>query len=163
MKQGKIAHFVSNEILRRKYKVILGLGSEAAIDGVTKAQILALINDKKLHCIVGNQMEFQKLFGTESQSTFYDLADLVASKVPSFLMTLGQLGMIGSFGKGIHYQPAHPIKRVINSSGAGDVSAGAFVSGMILGDAIDHTLTEATRWASHIIAKQESYLKLGRG
>lgn len=126
---GPISLLIKTLILSQKYKIILGLGNATILNGDLLELIKSYIQGGMINTLCGNIYEYQKIsFFLEVDKI---LQDQIFSKVQNILLTQGAKGMVGFFDGEIVFQKAVNLPQIVNTTGAGDTAAGAFISGII--------------------------------
>jgi sugar/nucleoside kinase (ribokinase family) len=135
-------------------KVALSIGAEFVVHAkrdLLRQEILPLID-----LIFANAAEAMSL--TEAQSP-QGAVDSLSKLLPSVIVTNGKNGAFGSMNTHQWHTPAFPVEgSVLNTTGAGDIFAGAFLAGLMKGLSPEASGRGAARLAAMIITKHEAQL-----
>lgn len=153
---GKITDYIDKLIDSGEYKVALGLGNHDILTGQLVDKIRNYISAGKITFLGGNEKEYGALLGDQPIMVDERSAHpFVAANVPYALMTFGEAGMVGIYeAGGVVVQPATMQEQsadLTNTSGAGDVSFGVFVAGIIRGDKPALSLGKASQLAGRVV------------
>jgi sugar/nucleoside kinase (ribokinase family) len=135
-------------------KIALSVGAEFVVHAkrdVIRQEILPLID-----LIFANAAEAMRLTETSSpQSAITTLSKLL----PSVIVTNGKHGAFGWMNNRQWHTPAFPSEgQVLNTTGAGDIFAGAFLAGLMKDLTPENSARGAARLASMIITHHEAQL-----
>lgn len=151
---GSISDSIDKLIKSNRYKTILCLGNSSILQGKLLNQIITYLNKGLIYCLAGNKDEIKCLSGG------MDIMDFMSKEymkhIPYILITLGEQGMIGSFQGNNYFQNAIKCKKIISTSGCGDVSLGVFLSGIVNGEEPVQILEKAAYYASVILKRQSN-------
>jgi sugar/nucleoside kinase (ribokinase family) len=160
LQNGAIAAFADKLIKSNQYKVALGLSNHAILNFDLKEKISNYISNGNIYFLTGNQKEFEEFTGIKSIDNMF-LSPKISS-VPYILITNGEKGLYGKFQDEIFFQKGIISKNVISTSGAGDIAAGTFISGIAIGHQPQEILLNAASLASKILSYQENIFPEGR-
>lgn len=156
LQEGPIAEMLKDLIESGRYNIGLSLGNHSIIHGKVREVIRYFIKTKKLAALCGNKQEFEALYpeldaDASTKQAFGEHP--VHSTVDHVLMTYGPYGVIARSKCEIAEEKAFPVdpSKICNTSGAGDVTAGAFYEGILTGEDLSETLKNATRLASQVL------------
>lgn len=160
LQKGKVSILLDRLIKSGKYKIALGLGNAKILNGILLDKIKQYISLGNIYCLTGNDNEFNKLALISDFSKIRDV-DLF-NKIMYILITHGEKGLTGVFGKKCIFREAVTPKRIVSTSGAGDIAAGVFISGIIMNDDEKKILDNAVYFASKVLEHEENILINGR-
>ena len=120
-----ISLLINDLILSQRYKIILGLGNSAILNGKLLDTIRMYIQKGNIYILCGNIFEYAKISGCQNVENILSYKHF--SKIEYLLLTRGKDGLIGRFNGNIIYQNAFPIPQIVNTTGAGDVVTGCFI------------------------------------
>ena len=103
-----------------------------------RADLLRLIDGRKIHILFANEAELLQLAGHED---FERALDEVAAQVPTLVVTRSERGAAAVRGDERAAVPAEPIEQLVDTTGAGDL----FAAGFLVGVARDLSLEESLR------------------
>ena len=143
--------------VRRAIDVSRGAGrkvaftlSDAFIIDRHGADFRALIAEGLFDILFANEVEIQALAETDD---FEAAVAKIAPQVPLLVVTRGSHGAIALQGGERTEVPAEPIDTVVDTTGAGDLFAAGFLSGLADGRSIHDCLTMGAVCAREIIAQ----------
>lgn len=139
--KGAISLLIRTLIETKKYKVILGLGNITILKGELLNLIKSYIEDGMIYMLCGNIYEYQRLSDYMADEEI--LSDNFLKNVEIMLLTHGKHGMTGMFGGNLLHQEAIELSRIVDTTGAGDTAAGAFISGIISNMKPEETMRNA--------------------
>ena len=158
--EGQIAESIDDLIRSRKYKVILSLGNISILKGKLLLQLQDYIKNDMIHCLSGNKDEFDKF--CPQLKSYADIRNVeLFNHVPYILFTLGKIGMVGYFHNEMIFHKAYPAKKIISTSGAGDIALGVFVSGIIKKVPHNKIMKDCAYYASKILNRLTSMFEEG--
>ena len=109
-------------------KVALSLSDAFCVDRY-REEFLGLIRDGVIDILFANESELHALYQTADFMTAFnalqDERDLLG------VVTLGEHGAIVAEGKRVVAAPAHKVKEVVDTTGAGDLFAAGFLAGFV--------------------------------
>ena len=151
-KAAKIAHGADR-------KVALTLSDAFCVDRY-RAEFLDLIKHGTVDIVFANERELHSLY----QTTDFDTAiKALRADARLAVCTRSEKGCVIVTREGVEAVPAHPIKRLVDATGAGDLFAAGFLFGLARG--IDHRIAAqlgalaAAEVIQHIGARPEVSLK----
>ena len=110
----------------------------------------------QIDIVFANEAEITSLYQTEDFSTALELA---AEDCEIAVLTRSEKGCVVVSGDTLHTVPAHPIKKLVDATGAGDLFASGFLYGFTQGRPLDHCARlgalAAAEVISHIGARPE--------
>ena len=129
-------------------KVAFTLSDGFVIDRF-RDDFMALINEGLIDILFANEDEIQSL----TQNDSFDAAvDMIAAKLPLLVVTRGADGAI-AVQDGTRYSvAAQPVSQLVDTTGAGDLFAAGFLSGLSEGRDIDSCLKAGAVCAAEIIS-----------
>jgi sugar/nucleoside kinase (ribokinase family) len=154
--EGKMAEYLDSVIRSGEFRIALSLGNHTILNGETGDKIREYIATGKIGILCGNSIEYQTLF-PELDSKLATKEGFrshpIREYVPFALMTMGEDGAIASWEKQVVALNAPPIdpSEIVNTSGAGDVTAGVFYSGVLTGKDPEETLQRAAYSAGLVL------------
>lgn len=126
-----------------------------------KADFVRLINEKKIDILFANEAEITEMADTED---FDAAVAAFAGKVPTLVVTRSEKGAIAVRGSERAQVPAEPIKRLVDTTGAGDLFAAGFLAGEARGLGLEKSLKLGAIAAAEVIqhygARPETDLKV---
>jgi sugar/nucleoside kinase (ribokinase family) len=147
-----IAHAAGN-------RVALTLSDAFCVDRY-RDEFLGLIRDGSLDILFANIHELQSLYGTASADAA--LAALREERILGVVTRSAEGALVVSQGE-IRAVPAHPVERVVDTTGAGDLFAAGFLVGISQGRDLERSLRmgaiAAAEIISHYGARPEADLK----
>jgi ribokinase len=107
----------------------------------------------KLDLLFVNEIEGSQLSGTTDSLL---IAETLALRFPNtrVILTLGENGSIYRFGQDIIVQPAIEVKKVTDTTGAGDAFTGTFLAYFSKDEDARRSLEKAAEAAAHCISRQ---------
>lgn len=158
--EGEIADSIDSLIRSRKYKVILSLGNTSVLKGKLLLQLQEYIKSNMIHCLSGNKDEYDRLC---PQLKIYNNIRNVElfENVPYILLTMGKKGLVGFFHDEMIFQKAFPSKKILSTSGAGDIALGVFISGIINKIPHNEIIKDCSYYASKILSRLSSMFEEG--
>jgi len=109
---------------------------------------LRLIDGGKIDILFANEVEFLHLaHETELKPAFEKFAD----KVPTLVVTRSEHGAMASAGDERAHVPAVPVKKLVDTTGAGDLFAAGFLAGQARGRSLRQSLQLGAVAASEVI------------
>ena len=158
--EGQIAESIDSLIRSKKYKVVLSLGNVSILKGKLLLQLQEYVKSNMIHCLSGNKDEFDKI--CPQLRTYADIRNVdLFNHVPYILLTLGKKGLVGFFHNEMIFHKAYPSKKIISTSGAGDIALGVFVSGIIKKVHHDKIMKDCAYYASRILNRLTSMFEEG--
>ena len=156
LQKGKLSVLLDKLIKSGKYKVALGLGNVKILNDDLLCKIKQYISNGNIYCLTGNDIEFKKIvsitdFSKIRECSFFD-------KVKYILVTYGENGLTGVFDKKVIFRAAVKPEKIVSTSGAGDISAGVFISGIIMNDDENKILDDAVYLAAGMLESEGSIL-----
>jgi sugar/nucleoside kinase (ribokinase family) len=146
-----------------KVPISLGLGNSSILTGKLKNDILKHIANGKITYLTGNADEFSSLLDISNLQNLENAIGLnIGRLAPYVLLTMGDKGMLGFKENKPIVQKSFRQAKAINTSGAGDVAAGVFLSGILSGQDFSLTLKEAAYFSSQVVGSLSSRFKNGR-
>ena len=125
-----------------------------------RADIEALIDAGAIDILFANEAEAIALTGA---SGFDDAVAVIAGRVPTAVVTRGVQGAIAISGEHRAHVDAEPIRRLVDTTGAGDLFAAGFLTGAARGLGLDASLRLGAIAAAEVIqhygARPEADLK----
>ena len=122
--------------------------SDAFVVERHRDDFLRLIDDGKIDILFANEVEALHL----AQETDLDAAIAeLAAKVPTLVVTRSEHGAIGCANGERAQVPAEPIKRLVDTTGAGDLFAAGFLAGLARGLPLERSLRLGAIAASEVI------------
>jgi sugar/nucleoside kinase (ribokinase family) len=152
LKAAKIAHEAGR-------KVALTLSDAFCVDR-WREEFLQLMRSRTVDLIFANEAELHSLY----QSSDFDAAiAALRADIDVAVVTRGEKGCLVAGPDGVEAVPAFPVERVVDTTGAGDLFAAGFLSGLARG-ADDRTCGRlgalaAAEVIQHIGARPETPLK----
>jgi adenosine kinase len=122
VKAAQIAH-------EAERTVALTLSDAFCVDRY-RAEFLHLMRSRTVDLIFANETELQSLYET---SDFDTALGALRADVGAAVVTRGEKGCVVVNGKGTDTVPAFPVERVVDTTGAGDLFAAGFLSGLARG------------------------------
>lgn len=123
--------------------------SDAFVIDRHRDDFLALMNDGLIDILFANEVEIRSLNENED---FEASVAASAAKVPLLVVTKGENGAI-AINKGQRYEvSAEPVERLVDTTGAGDLFAAGFLSGLSQKRAINDCLTMGAICAAEVIS-----------
>ncbi|MEY4269519.1 MAG: hypothetical protein RLZZ58_735 [Pseudomonadota bacterium] len=148
---------LSRAAMRRAIDIARGAGrkvaftlSDAFIIDRHGADFRALIDDGRFDILFANESEIAALAGLDD---FEAAVAAIAPKLPTLVVTRGDKGAIAVAGGSRYAVDAEPIDHVVDTTGAGDLFAAGFLSGMAEGRGTEDCLTMGAVCARAIIAQ----------
>lgn len=156
LRAGKIGAYLEKLLSSREHRVALSLGNRTILNGDLRDRIRRHIANGALTAICGNEEEFQALYpelDTSMTSVEGFREHPLRDAVPFILLTRGENGLSTSWDGEHADAPAHPLhpSKLVNTSGAGDTSAGVFYGGILTGAEPTDTLRKAAYLATHVL------------
>jgi sugar/nucleoside kinase (ribokinase family) len=161
--EGEMARYLDATISSGEHRIALSLGNHTILEGRVRDKLRGYITKGRIDVLCGNTAEYQKLYP--------ELDPVMATKdgfrshpvrenIPYVLMTHGEDGVIASWNGTVVDTPAPDLDRssIVNTSGAGDVTAGIFCVGILEKDACEETLLKAAHYASQVLQIQGSMI-----
>lgn len=125
-----------------------------------RADFLRLIDAGRIDILFANEAEIRELAGEES---FDAAVETTARKVPMLVVTRGDKGAVAVAGSARAEGMAEPIKRLVDTTGAGDLFAAGFLAGQARGLGLQASLKLGAIAAAEVIqhygARPETDLK----
>ncbi len=115
-----------------------------------RESFLDLIRDD-IDIVFANEAEIKSLYNT---SSFDDARQAIAKDCPIAVLTRSEAGCVVVTGNEVHASPAHPVSKVVDATGAGDLFAAGFLYGFTHGK----SLTESARIGSMAAAEVISHI-----
>jgi sugar/nucleoside kinase (ribokinase family) len=107
-----------------------------------------LIKDKKIDILFGNEAEIAAM----AEDSDLDAASArVAREVPLLVVTRSEAGATAISGDERSDVPAQPIERLVDTTGAGDLFAAGFLTGLARGKSLKDSLTLGAIAAAEVI------------
>ena len=110
----------------------------------------------QIDIVFANETEITSLYQTDDFSTALELA---ADDCEIAVLTRSEKGCVVVSGDELHTVPAHPIRKLVDATGAGDLFASGFLHGFTQGMPLDHCARlgalAAAEVISHIGARPE--------
>lgn len=151
---GKISHTIDDIVRSDKYKICLGLGNKSILEKDMISKIHSYMINNHIAIMVGNEDEFKKIY------PFSNVMDIrmysIFSKIRYMLITSGDKGLFGVFEDEIIFQKSYPTMKLVSTSGAGDIAAGVFISGIINNDDHKEILDNASFFSMKILEIPEN-------
>ena len=148
--------FVKAAAIARKAgrKTAITLSDSFCVDR-HRDSFLDLIRNQ-IDIVFANEAEITSLYQTQDFSTALELA---AEDCEVAVLTRSEKGCVVVSGDRLHTVPAHPIKKLVDATGAGDLFASGFLYGYTHGKPLDHCARlgalAAAEVISHIGARPE--------
>ena len=114
-----------------------------------RADFLRLLDSKAIDILFANEVELLSL--TEMED-FETALEAVAAKVPTLVVTRGPHGAVAVQGDERAGVPAEPIDKVVDTTGAGDLFAAAFLMGQVQGRSLEQSLRMGAICAAEVIS-----------
>lgn len=113
-----------------------------------RADFLRLIDEGKIDILFANEVEFLHLaHETDLKPAF----EKFAHKVPTLVVTRSEHGAMVAAGDERAHVPAVPVKRLVDTTGAGDLFAAGFLAGQARGRSLKESLQLGAIAASEVI------------
>ncbi|HET9459381.1 MAG TPA: adenosine kinase [Sphingomicrobium sp.] len=113
-----------------------------------RADFLRLIDTGKIDILFANEVEFLHLaHETDLKPAF----DKFAHQVPTLVVTRSEHGAMAASGRERAHVPAVPVKRLVDTTGAGDLFAAGFLAGQARGRSLRQSLQLGAVAASEVI------------
>jgi sugar/nucleoside kinase (ribokinase family) len=129
-----------------------------------RADFLRLIDEKKLDILFANAAEIRELAGVDD---FDGAVAAIAPKVPTLVVTRSEDGAVAVRGAERASVAAEPIERLVDTTGAGDLFAAGFLTGVAKGRTLEQSLRLGAIAAGEVIqhygARPEADLKVLAG
>ncbi len=123
--------------------------SDAFVIDRHRQDFLALMADGLIDILFANELEICSL---NQNDDFEESVAATASQVPLLIVTKGEHGAI-ALQNGQRYEvKAEPVMRLVDTTGAGDLFAAGFLSGLAEGRTIDACLTMGAVCAAEVIS-----------
>jgi sugar/nucleoside kinase (ribokinase family) len=110
----------------------------------------------QIDIVFANETEITSLYETQD---FSQALELAAVDCEIAVLTRSEKGCVVVTGDDLHTVPAHPIEKLVDATGAGDLFASGFLHGFTHGKALDHCARlgalAAAEVISHIGARPE--------
>jgi len=148
--------FVKAAAIARKAgrKTAITLSDSFCVDR-HRDSFLDLIRNQ-IDIVFANEAEISSLYQTQDFSTALELA---AGDCEIAVLTRSEKGCVVVTGDELHRVPAHPIEKLVDATGAGDLFASGFLYGYTQGKPLDHCARlgalAAAEVISHIGARPE--------
>jgi adenosine kinase len=148
--------FVKAAAIARKAgrKTAITLSDSFCVDR-HRDSFLDLIRNQ-IDIVFANEAEITSLYQTQDFSAALELA---ADDCEIAVLTRSEKGCVVVSGDTLHTVPAHPIKKLVDATGAGDLFASGFLYGFTQGKPLDHCARlgglAAAEVISHIGARPE--------
>ena len=113
-----------------------------------RADIEALIAAGEIDILFANEAEAMALTGANG---FEDSVAAIAGRVPTAVVTRGERGAVAVAGEHRAHVDAEPIRRLVDTTGAGDLFAAGFLTGEALGLGLDASLRLGAIAAAEVI------------
>ncbi len=158
----KLAEYLDELIKSGSHRIGLSLGNHSILTGPLRQQIRKYIASHKIGVLCGNSLEYDALYDEldqEAASRDGFRSHPVCDDVPYVVMTFGEEGMIAQWdGKYIADSVAYPLdpSRIVNTSGAGDTTAGVVYGGILEGRAGQETLQKAAYFTTRVLQTSSS-------
>lgn len=160
LQAGKLGKFLCELIDDGGHKVALSFGNQNILQDGLANSIRSFIESGKLFAVCGNENEYGVLYPGEEDLLYAGgfAGHTIPKNVPYSLLTHGPRGLTASWDGRTYNAPARylPEESICNTSGAGDTSAGAFLSGIIAGSDATETLERAAFWATETLKTNSS-------
>lgn len=161
--EGEMAAYLNEVICSGEYRIALSLGNRTILNGSVRDTIREYIATRKIDILCGNVDEYQELFPElDAELTTKEgfRTHPIKDYIPFALMTMGEEGSVAAWNGRIVEGLPSPIdnSRIINTSGAGDVTAGVFCSGVLRREDSKETLRKAAFYASQVLQIQGSMI-----
>jgi sugar/nucleoside kinase (ribokinase family) len=158
--RGPLAVTLTDFIDSSSAKIGLSLGNAQILEGEVVARIRSFLEAGKIWALCGNSVEYSKVFPEAAwcrlpqQFAKHPARDLVSYA----LFTAGARGMASHWRGSFAWLPGQPIPvdRIVNTSGAGDAAAGAFLAGAHVGDDQLDVLFSARELAGRVLQEPGS-------
>lgn len=135
------------EIARRNgISVVLSLSDDQCVDRHREQFLAAVSNHVKL--VIADDSEVMQLFQVQSMD---DMLESVAATDTIFAITRSEQGSIIVNGEQSIYQEAIPVEKVVDTTGAGDAYAAAFLFGWTAGRSLKESAELGTKVATAVI------------
>ena len=113
-----------------------------------RGDFLRLIDEGKIDILFANEVEFLHLaHETDLKPAF----EKFAHKVPTLVVTRSEHGAMAAAGDERAHVPAVPVKRLVDTTGAGDLFAAGFLAGQARGRSLKESLQLGAIAASEVI------------
>ena len=113
-----------------------------------RADIEALIAAGEIDILFANEAEAMALTGANG---FEDSVAAIAGRVPTAVVTRGERGAVAVAGEHRAHVDAEPIRRLVDTTGAGDLFAAGFLTGEARGLGLDASLRLGAIAAAEVI------------
>jgi sugar/nucleoside kinase (ribokinase family) len=124
--------------------------SDIACIAKRRDSFLKLIEARALDMLFANEQELKALAGT---SDFETALDAFRERIPLLVVTCSEHGAIAVHdGERIHV-PAHPVEKVVDTTGAGDLFAAGFLAGQARGRSVEESLRIGSMAAAEVISQ----------
>lgn len=141
LKAAAIAHDTNR-------KVALTLSDTFCVDR-WRPEFIALLRDGVVDMVFCNEGELKALYET---SSFDAAIEQIGKDVPLAIVTRSEMGSVVVERQNVSSYPVHPVERVVDATGAGDLFAAGFLSGYIRGCSIPESIKLASLAAAEIIS-----------
>lgn len=146
--------FDASLIRRNELLIAIGLGDRQILNAEVSFHIQELMRQGILAYLVGDLSEHLECFrGSEDkhQDIVTTTSSLSRIYPTTFLITAGATGMYGISQGQTHFIPANSVVGIVNTNGAGDAAAGAFISTHLATDDVDTALSYALDRAERVL------------
>jgi sugar/nucleoside kinase (ribokinase family) len=124
--------------------------SDIACIAKRRDSFLELIEARSIDMLFANEQELKALAGT---GDFEAALDAFRDKIPLLVVTCSERGAIAVHdGVRIHVQ-AHPVEKVVDTTGAGDLFAAGFLAGQARGRSVEESLRIGSMAAAEVISQ----------
>jgi sugar/nucleoside kinase (ribokinase family) len=113
-----------------------------------RADLLRLLTEQRIDILFANEAEILQLAGT---AEFDGAVERIASKVPTLVVTRGELGAIARRGNERAQVSAEAIDELVDTTGAGDLFAAGFLAGEAKGLGLEQSLRLGAICAAEVI------------
>jgi adenosine kinase len=159
-KDAKDAFVKAAQIAHEAERVVALTLSDAFCVGRFRAEFLHLMRSRTVDLIFANEAELHSLYET---SDFDTAVAALRADIGTAVVTRSEKGCLVISPEGTEAVPAFPVERVVDTTGAGDLFAGGFLSGLARG-ADDRTCGRlgalaAAEVIQHLGARPEASLR----
>lgn len=159
-----IGQLIDKKINEHNSLISLGLGNPSILNLTMSTLINKYINAGKIDFLFGSLDEYRRISPFTSLTNSLKDIDLkiLDVNVPNMLITNGAEGMIGKRDNKWAFQEALKVTNVLNTAGAGDTAAGAFLSDSLNNIPLQTALRNAVYFSAQVISTNHTKLQNGR-
>ncbi|MGH6819237.1 MAG: adenosine kinase [Methylocella sp.] len=114
-----------------------------------RESFLGLIRDG-IDIVFANEAEIKSLYRTQN---FDEALRAIRKDCPIAVLTRSERGCVVAKGDEVHAVPAHPVGRIVDLTGAGDLFASGFLFGLTHGKRLDHCARLGALAAAEVISQ----------